>query len=480
MGFSRDVRDKRVFMVGIKGTGMASLACVLVDAGAEISGSDSQETFFTETLLEDKHIVCHNSFSEDNLDDSTDMVIYSTAYDKNNPYLAEAERRHIPLYSYPQFLAEISKTSTCYGVAGTHGKTTASAAAYSMLKPTGLPVFAVFGAPLLHPPYRTYDGDSIGILESCEYQDHYLLYRMKGALVTTIDFDHPDYFADEGAVYDSFVTFCTRIESGGCVVICVDEDKGSSLAKLVTRERKDLTVITYGTTREADFCMYDYRYEAFEGYYKISSLDGTFISRLPGIPLTLDIVGAALLSASIVLLQDNLLTKENLSKLPICSAMLREGERFHGCKGRSEALKLNDGIVLVNDYAHHPTEMSVTIESLRLRYPYQRIIVVFAPHTVSRTKALFDQFAEVLSSVDIVFVRDVYASAREDGDRQSCRLLAESLARQAGAQHISDESELCQTVLSMLKPNDVCITMGAGNNKQLFHLLASKIRSGLR
>jgi UDP-N-acetylmuramate--alanine ligase len=481
MGFLQGPLGRRLFMVGIKGTGMASLAVMLAKAGFSVSGSDTGEVFSTDALLHSHDIMCIASFDASDLPVGIDAVIHSTAWKPaSNQQLIEARRRGLPIFSYPGFLSYLASHSESYGIAGTHGKTTTAGCATWMLAPTGLPYFSVFGSSLAQSGAGSYHGDEIGIIEACEYQDHFLSYDLQGAVVLNVDYDHPDWFADADSCYRSFARFALRLAPSGFLIVCTDTDGGRRLAAHIQAERPDLTIITYGTVGESDFKLVDYLYRDGEGHYRLSSLDGWFTSRLAGPVLTGDIVGAALLCTCIALHREGRLSKPNMVDLPILAAFLREGERFIGCAGRSETLRLGDDIVLVKDYAHHPAEITTTLESLRIVHPDKRFVLVFSPHTVSRTVTFMADFAVALSACDLLFVLPVYASARNDGEKKLCDTTAEQLAEMAGGRYIDDEPSLFDSLLALLQPGDVCITMGAGNTLALYERLKAHYRSDER
>lgn len=476
MNFHAYLEGKRLYFVGIKGTGMSSLAVMLTEAGVHVEGSDSIEVFQTDWILSSQTIHIDDWSTTAELPDYIDIVVYSAACSfATHVQIRQAVEKGLPVYSYPQFLALLTRISTCYGIAGTHGKTTSTGCVSHMLQHTGLPYYAIYGATRQQEKPSYYYGDEIGIIESCEYRDHFLSYELKGALVTTIDYDHPDFFATEQEVERSFWQFASRIARGGFLIICTDSDATSALALRMQQSCPQVTTITYGKHSDM-FRLYDYSYETNQSFYKLAPLEGIFSSRLAGIPLCLDIVGAALLSACILLFDNKNVDVEVLKRDGILSAMLREGERFLGCTTRSEIMGTDDQITFINDYAHHPTEIKITLEALRLHYPESRIIVIFSPHTVSRTKAFFNGFVQSLSCADLLFIRNVAPSARDDGDVTLCQTLADSLAHTANALYIPDDDVLVRRLSGELHSGDVCVTMGAGNTTSLIQRLVALFR----
>ncbi|PKL11210.1 MAG: hypothetical protein CVV52_14720, partial [Spirochaetae bacterium HGW-Spirochaetae-8] len=441
MGFAPLVENRTLYFLGIKGSGMASLAVLAKRAGAKVAGCDSPEVFPTDFLLAQAGIVWQ-PWNEALLPQDADLVIHSTAYKPDShPLLLEAAEAGKPIYSYPEFLALISQHADCYGIAGTHGKTTSAGCVSSILQPTGIPFFSLYGASLQAPTTQTVlTGAEVGILEACEYQDHFLLYDLKGLLVTNIEFDHPDYFLDVEAVYASFQKLSAKLPTGGFLVCGTDSERSKALAASVRDSRPDLVVVTFGTGRGNDFRMIDYERTLGESTFQIDPLEGYFCSRLAGEPLCLDIVGASILSACIILSQVGRLDMNTLETDPVLPALLHEAASFAGCTGRMEIMAEESGVVFIDDYAHHPTEIAVTMTSLRQQFPGRRLVVVFCPHTYSRTMALYEGFVQTLSQADVLVVQETYASARKDGPADSQPSVAGRLASDAGGAFASDDA----------------------------------------
>ena len=478
MGFAPLVENRTLYFLGIKGSGMASLAILAKRAGAKVGGCDSPEVFPTDHQLAQEGIVWQ-TWNAALLPSEADFVIHSAAYKPDShPLLLQAAQAGKSIYSYPEFLALISQHADCYGIAGTHGKTTSVGCVSSILQPTGIPFFSLYGASLQKPTTQTVlTGAEVGILEACEYQDHFLLYNLKGLLVTNIELDHPDYFLDIEAVHASFQKSTARLPTGGFLVCGTDSEKSKALAAWARNSRPDLVVVTFGTGRGNDFRMHDYERNQKESSFQLDPLEGYFFSRLAGEPLCLDIVGASILSACIILSQAGRLDMNTLETDPVLPALLHEAASFSGCTGRMEVMAEESGVVFVDDYAHHPTEIAVTMESLRQQFPGRRLVVVFCPHTRSRTLTLYDGFVRTLSLADVLVVQDIYASARKDGLADSQPSVAGRLALDAGGLFAPDDATVLSILRDVLQEDDLCITMGAGNNRGLSALAANQRRS---
>lgn len=484
MRFDSFIQHKKVFLVGIKGTGMTSLATELVRLGAVVVGSDVAERFSTDAVLEESGIIWYDSFAADQLDGDVDILIHSAAYRKEtHGQIAEAIARNIPVYSYPQWLAHMSASMSSYGVAGTHGKTTTSGCVEWILAKTGLSCCHCYGSHLQGAHHHLHQSHSegsflVGLFEACEYQDHFLDYRLKGLLVTTIEHDHPDWFATEDDVYASFEKLVSNLPEGAPFVCGTDSPLTRKLIAWVRSHRDDLVLITYGEHPSSMVRIDAYTENWLESSFTLSPLDGTFHCRMGALPLCLDMVGAALLGSIMVLQGERGQISDPSSVLadPVFPALMRESERFPGAAGRLDLLFTAGEVIFVDDYAHHPTEITVALEALRSQYPSQRLVVIFHPHTVSRTQAYFDRFVQALGDADVLVIRPVYASARNDGEHDDLIALGKALAEATGGIFAPDEDTVVETVVERLLPNDVCVTMGAGNNTGLAERIAERQR----
>ncbi|HKM08806.1 MAG TPA: Mur ligase family protein, partial [Sphaerochaeta sp.] len=297
---------RKVFFVGIKGTGMASLAILLKASGAIVSGCDRAEQFATDELLDSHGIVFHEGFSASLLDLDADMLIHSTAYKLTMPILCEAATLGLTVYSYPQFLSYLSTLSDSYAVAGTHGKTTTVALASYLLSSgtlTSFPFYSIFGSAVKNMPLPFYQGSDLALFEACEYQDHFLSYHLRGALVTNIELDHPDYFASEGEVQKSFEAFVDNLAIGGFLICCSDNTGSKNLASYARRARADLTVMTYGFDDNGPFRIIK---KSYEDAYTLSCLDAlSFPLSVQERFLVGNQIGAVVLALAMILDREN-------------------------------------------------------------------------------------------------------------------------------------------------------------------------------
>jgi len=445
----------RVLMIGIKGTGMSHLASYLEKSGIEVIGIDVDTSFFTDRILSSIPILPLSA----PLPESVDRVIYSTAYRDRPPLALEMARSiGIRLQSYPEALRELSLSRPTAGVSGTHGKTTTTSISAFLLECEERESGAVYGSYLKGRRSAYHRGDRSLVIEACEYQDHFLLYRLEVLVITNIDFDHPDYFADLEAVRDSFRRRFLSLERDAVAIV------HSSLVEIVSawmRERPDIEVLFYGEGTSLD-------YETREdGIYFLSERLGTAER---GRAILEDHIAGILLASALELAEDKekldgeRIVENAVHLVPLLSS-------YPGVAARGEIISEKEGVVYLDEYAHHPREIAVSLESLRARYPEHRLVVLFMPHTASRTEALMEDFASALSAADLLFLQSVYSSARcDEGSRDSSRALIERIWERYGREryfYVPDREECVRLSAASLKRGDVCITMGAGDNRAL-------------
>ena len=444
-----------IYFVGIKGTGMSHLARFLKKGGHNISGCDVIEDFFTAPLLTGIKIY---SFS-DHLPLNIDVVIYSSAYEhKNVTALLDANERGIKSYSYPEFLALLSKSSHTYGVSGTHGKTTTTAYATHILKSINFNGGSIYGSFLLNSDIYNNSGKNL-LIEACEYKDHFNLYSLDGLVITNIEYDHPDYFSSLEDVKRAFHKRVLGINQNG-FVIC-----HKSIYSLVSSwllERCDIKLIAYS---DSTFKING------EGEYEISGINSEM-----SINIKADVV-AALLISTLMLLKENNLEINCSNILEIVNSLKKYVLTLPTVASRSEVVAEKNNIKLICDYAHHPTEIKTCIDNIRKKYPSSRVVVVFMPHTASRTKALMNDFASSLALADCIFVQDVYSSARDDRSKENLsRVLVKNIEKKvfrslygkaSQVVYLEDNDMASQIIAAALLSGDICITMGAGDNRKL-------------
>ncbi len=391
-------KNKQIWFIGIKGTGMASLALVLNDLGFHVAGSDIKKYTFTQKPLEKVGIKV-TEFDASNIKDSGQVIIKGNAFKNDNVEVKACEDKNITWQSYPDTVEEIIKMHTGIGVSGTHGKTST----------TGL-LAHVLGeaAPT---SYLIGDGEGKGVkgsrffvYEADEYRRHFLAYHPDYQIMTNIDFDHPDYFKDQADYTSAFQTAADQTQKG--LFVWGGNDRLRLLHSAVPK-------YTYGFENDDDFQVVDVNRTTAGSSFTVlrqGKKIGEFTIHLFG--------DHNILNATAVIA---VAYTENIPLRDIQKGLLT----YQGAKRRFSEKDFKD-INIIDDYAHHPTEMRATIQAARQKFPHKKLVVVFQPHTFSRTKKYAQDFAEILRGVDKAYITPIYASAREaNGDISSSDLVAE-------------------------------------------------------
>ncbi|QVL38604.1 UDP-N-acetylmuramate--L-alanine ligase [Bacillus velezensis] len=413
--------------VGIKGTGMSPLAQILHDTGYQVQGSDIEKQIFTQAALEKRNIPIY-PFSADNIKPGL-TVIAGNAFPDSHPEIAKALDEGIPVIRYHKFLAEYMKKYTSVAVTGAHGKTSTTgllAHVMQQAKPTSFLIGDGTG--------RGNESSEYFVFEACEYRRHFLSYQPDYAIMTNIDFDHPDYFANIDDVFDAFQNMALQVNKG--IIACGDDE-------YLPKIHANVPVVYYGTGEENDFqarnIVKNTEGTTFDVFVRNTFYD-TFYIPAYGHHNVLN-------SLAVIALCHYEEIDVNMIKLGL--------ESFGGVKRRFNE-KVIGSQVLIDDYAHHPTEIKVTIEAARQKYPEREIIAVFQPHTFTRTQSFLDEFAESLSAADRVYLCDIFGSARENVGKLTITDLQEKI----------DNAELIEeNDTSVLKTHEgaVLIFMGAGD-----------------
>jgi UDP-N-acetylmuramate--alanine ligase len=453
----------RIHLVGIKGTGMAALAEILVDRGAELSGSDSPETFYTDRILQRLGIPYEESFDPANIGPDVQLVIHSAAYDRNsNPELLAAAQRKIPVFSYPEALGLLSESCDSSGISGTHGKTTTAALSGMILRAWNLPVTVLAGSEVAGFGDRStlILGRRYLVAETCEYRRHFLHFHPRRIVVTAVEADHLDYFRDLEDVLEAFLSYCRKLPPEGQLIINSDDPGAGEVLGRIRREREDIRVIPYGRNAEGRFRITEIHSTAGSTRFRLSGVEEELLLEYPGIHSVYNATAALALSCGILETEGRELTAD------LGRAMVRALAEFRGSRRRSEILGTAGGVLFIDDYGHHPTEISSTLEGFRSFYPQRRIVVDFMSHTYSRTRALLKEFATCFQAADLVVLHRIYASARETSDDSvNGRTLFQEVSRHhPQVVYFEEPEEAVPYLQDTLKPGDLLVTMGAGDN----------------
>lgn len=435
-----------IHFVGIKGSGMCALAQVSTEIeGAIVTGSDVEERFFTDAILERAQIPVL-PFSPKNVENA-DLVVASPAYNDQHPEIARAKELNIPVLSYPQYLGRLMLKKRGIAVTGTHGKTSTTAMIGLILMRAGLDPTIVVGSNVPSLGGNAHSGQGEFFLaESCEYRRHFLNYSPQYLIITNIDFDHPDYFRDLQDVILAFQQMAQKIPPSGHIFICADDPNRQAIKSLAP-------ITTFGLAADADVRATDITY-----HDEVSTMKILISGKYEG-DLVLNVYG-----------KHNIFNA--LAAIAFCHEIgipipeiLKSLSLYSGTKRRFEHLGVKDGALIVDDYAHHPTEIRTTLEGARLSFPDRRIRAIFQPHTFSRTEKLLNDFSCAFKSADEVVIADIFASARENNPNTiSSVTLAEMIQKQGiPASYIGTIEDIKSYVEQTLAPKDLVLTLGAGD-----------------
>lgn len=439
---------ERIHIIGIGGAGTSALALLLAARGARVCGTDVGDGFYTRALT-DAGMTVFSAYDAAHITPDITRVIYSTAITSDNVELRAARAARLPTQTYPEALGELTRQIRTIAVCGTHGKTTVTGLTACALVGGGADPSAIVGAPVAgwRGGARVGRGDLM-VIEADEYQNKLARYEPFGVIVTSVEYDHPDFFPTPDAYVAAFADFVARAPREGFVVACGD----AAAVRDVAGSARCRTVF-YGTRADND-CVITSRAAQPRGGQNITvAYDGAHTT----LSITLDgahnayNAAAAWLAASIV-------TDDARGS----AAGLKD---FGGARRRCEARGTLSGAVLLDDYAHHPTEIAATLAAVRERYPAKNVVVAFHPHTFTRTQALLADFAATLATADKVAVLDIYGSAREAAGTITAATLVDAINTIAPttAVHVPTIPELAAWMRQTLGAADVCVTMGAGD-----------------
>jgi len=448
-----------VHFVGIGGIGMSGIARVLLEEGYRVSGSDLRVSLLTEALVGlggtvyEGHAAGHIA--------SADLVVVSSAVPPHNPEVLAAQESGIPVVGRAQILGQLMEGRYGVAVAGTHGKTTTSAMIALILERAGLdPTIIVGGViPELGSNAKAGKGEYL-VLEADEYQRTFLGLSPSVAVVTNIEMDHPDYFRNLEEIYQVYLEFVKLVPQGGEIFLCADDP----IAQRLEKEPHLAGITTYGLDLRARWRAADLAANAAGGsdFRVLASARprGEFSLRIPG--------------------RHNV--KNGLAALAVSDYLgidLREAGKtlaqFRGVERRFEVKGEAAGVMVIDDYAHHPTEIKATLAAARERYPQRRVWAVFQPHTYSRTKALLAEFAASFDDADQVVVTDIYPARETDDLGVSSQELLATMSH-PNAHYVGALSDVVTMLGQQLRGGDLLITLGAGDIYQVGEKVLARLK----
>ncbi|GAB1433606.1 UDP-N-acetylmuramate--L-alanine ligase [Spirochaetota bacterium] len=481
--FTNDVHGLNVYLVGIKGTGLCAFAEILLSMGASIRGSDVKERFYTDEVLEDLGISVL-PFDKDNITKDIDLIIYSAAYKPDtHAELLMAKELSIPVMSYPEALGAFSENRNSGAIAGVHGKTSTTAIAGVLARAVRLPANILVGSrvPAFGNRSTLNMGNELFIAETCEYRRHFLHFKPRRIVLTSVEPDHQDYYPDYEAIATAFTEYLCSLPKGGTVIYCQD-DKGAvdvwTRAKTV---RADLKGLAYGFDARGDFRIASYKLLNEKAAFTLAGFGISFETGIPGRHIALDAAAAIALCSSFIAEREGRRFNDDELK-----AMAEALAAFSGSSRRSELLGEAKGVLFADDYGHHPSAIKTTLRGFKDFYPKRRLVIDFMSHTSSRTKALMDDFAAALSDPyfgkdSIMVLHKIYLSAREQADPEtSGYLLFEKTRKLRPADstfYFEEVMEAKPFLSSILRPEDLFISLGAGDNFRLGQALYNEMKN---
>lgn len=437
---------RKIHFVGIGGIGMSGIAEVLLNLGYRVSGSDLRESEITQRLVDLGGEIAYGHAPENVLE--ADVVVTSTAVKTDNPEVLEAHRQLVPVIPRAEMLAELMRMKFGIAVAGTHGKTTTTSMVATVLSHGGIDPTVVIGGRL----------DSIGsnaklgqgkflVAEADESDGSFMKLSPTIAVVTNVDADHLDYYRDLDEIKETFVSFINKVPFYGLAVLCLDDQ---NIQNLIPEVKKRF--VTYGLTTQADFNAIDIVHREQRTCFTVCH-KGEKLGRLsicmPGRHNVLNALAAVVVAVEL--------------EIPFAT-IIEAFQDFCGVQRRFQIKYQQDGIMVVDDYGHHPAEIQVTLAAARSGWD-KRIIAVFQPHRYSRTQALFEEFLTAFYQADHLVVTDIYAAGEQPIDGIDGLALAEGIRGHGhkDVHFIPDIHQVIEHLQNTVRPGDMVITLGAGN-----------------
>ncbi len=440
-------KTKKLHLIGIGGAGMSGIAELLINYGFQITGSDLRKTNITQRLeklgakVSYKHKAKH-------ITDDVDVVVKSSAITQDNVEVLAAQKKKIPVIRRAEMLSELMRMKFGISIAGTHGKTTSTSMIGMVLQEAKLQPTLIIGGIVKNFDSNAVLGDSDYIVvEADEFDRSFLSLSPIISGITNIEEEHVDCYENTEELESAFLQFANSVPFFGLIVACIDNPK---VKKLVSRFKR--RYCTYGVDSEADVRAENIKFVNFNSEYDLIYMGeklGTIELQLPGIHN----IKNSLLAATIALELD-------IPFIDIRNGLLK----FSGVYRRFEKKALINGILVYDDYAHHPSEIKATLDAIR-KGSARRVVTVFQPHLYSRTKLFYEEFADSLSKSDLVIINDVYPAREKPIEGVSGKLIYNKLRDKGhkNVKFIKKKEDIPAYLLDIIKSGDLVITMGAGD-----------------
>jgi UDP-N-acetylmuramate--alanine ligase len=457
-------RSGAVHFVGIGGAGMAPLAEMLLLAGGRVTGCEAYVNAAAR-LLERHGAVVTQGHDPAHVQDAV-AVVMTAAVPDEHPEIAAARARGIPVLKRAKALGAIVNRGTVVGIAGTHGKTTTTTLTTTVLAAAGLDPTGFVGAhvPAWGGNLRR-GGDQLYVVEADEYDRSFHQLHPRIAVVTTLEADHLDIYGSLDAVEEAFRIFAESVPDDGMVALCADDHGAARLG--ATLRGGPERVMTYGLNAGSMLRAVDVDLYAGGGSHFTVEERGRRLGR------------ATLHAPGVHNVRNALAAVAAARRLGVEWGVIERalGE-YSGVERRFEWVGSGGGVEVVDDYAHHPTEIAATLKAARAAYPQRRVVAVFQPHLYSRTRDFAEAFGEALAAADVVFLTDIYAAREKPIPGVTGEMIADA-ARRAGAdvRYVPERAEIVDAVAPELRAGDVCITMGAGNLNEAARDLVARVQA---
>jgi len=454
-------RSYHIHFVGIGGIGMSGIAELLLNLGHQVSGSDIQESEITRRLETLGATIFYSHQSQQVA--GADAVVVSSAIDSDNPEVAAANMDyHIPVIRRAEMLAELMRLKYAVLVAGAHGKTTTTSMVGTVMAEGGLDPTVIIGGRLnaWGTNAKLGQGDFV-VAEADESDGTFLLYSPTISLVTNIDTEHLDFYKDLDEIKETFLEFINQVPFYGLNILCLEDENVQGLLPRIKKR-----MVTYGFSAQADFQARDLAFDglnvSYRAFYREQEL-GTVNLPIPGRHNALNSLAAVAVGHEL--------------EIPF-SAICRGLQEMTGVQRRFQIKGEVNGVTVIDDYGHHPTEIKAVLKTMALSFPGRRRFVLFQPHRYTRTQALFEDFTTAFYQSDVLIVTEIYAASEPVIPGVHAENLTTAIQEHGhtNVRYIPDHLALVPSLAEEVREGDVVLTLGAGNIWQTGEALLEKLR----
>ena len=442
---------KKIHLIGIGGIGVSAVARILFKKGVQVSGSDLVSSKVTDGLSKLGMKVLIGPHRAKNVEKDVDLVAYTVAIPQDNPELVQAKKLKISILTYPQILGELTKDKFTIAVCGTHGKTTTTSLISLILTMGGFDPTVVIGSNLKEFSGNARVGESkYFVIEADEYRKAFLNYSPNVIVLTSLEYEHPDCYKNLKEVKKAFGDFLRKLPPDGMVIACFDD---ANVRDVIQNSALNSKIISYGFSADAEFKARNIKKENEKTTFEIirnDDLIGQFKIAIPGSHNILNATAAIALAL----------------KLGVNIGAAKEAlAGFYGAWRRFEKKGEVKGVTIIDDYAHHPTEIKATLKAAHDKFENRKIICIFQPHHYQRVKALFWDFVGAFNDADEIIIPDIYTVAGREDKQTENEVSSENLVKEItklgkNAKYIAKLADVIEYLKEYVSKDDVVITMG--------------------